>query len=294
VLFLVNQACASGRPSSAEGAEDDQSDAAEGKPKKWSHLVAPLGVTLVALAVVFASASVAPATAKTTTAPSSGSDAASAQPRIEVWVDVSKSTARPDLRHTYVTRVMKIVDEAIDHRAYLRIRLFGGAASNAVMVIDRAMEARGPNASYVAAAKRRAHADVERLVRAALLKPRRVKGPQIAGSDPFGAVRYGVIAAKAGLAARTPAALWVLTDGHQAWRKTNLVRLLRHRPPRQVVRRWLKPYVTYSSGVAVHVRGLNQSNPPTVDIRVATRVETTFKLFCGRLRATSCDVTGEV
>jgi hypothetical protein len=189
---------------------------------------------------------------------------------------------------------MQIVGDAIDEGAHLRIVVFGGAASNAVLLFDRDLEVVGPNASYVTAAKRRVSSQVRLLVTEALLRRKKVPGPKIAGSDPFGALRYGVIAAGAGQGRETRGALWVLTDGAQAWRRTNLVRLLRNQTPQEVIRRWLKPYITDARGVAVHVHGLNQSNPPTIDIRVATRVETTYRLFCRRLRARSCDITGEV
>jgi hypothetical protein len=215
------------------------------------------------------------------------------QARVELWYDVSRSTRRGAVRVRYLARAMQIVDGAINDSAYLRVVAFTGAASNATPIIDQSMEVTAPNSSYLQAAKKRLREEVRKVISRALLhKPS--SGDVIPGSDPAGAARYGVVAAKAGIASGASAAVWIVSDGEQTFRRNNLVRLLHDQSPQKVVDRWLRPYVPDARDVDLHFRGLGQGDLSTASTRLSIRIEHVWRRFCAQAKARSCDVTAEV
>ena len=247
-------------------------------------LIALLALALVAgLAVTGAGYA---ARARDTSAPAK-------QPRRQLWLDVSRSTDRQAVRTQYVSRAEEIIAEAIDQGAYVSVVLFAGVASNAVPLVARSMQVRGPNSSYVAAAKRKILDEVMKTVSGALLRPPRTVA-NIRGSDPAGAALYAIRAAKDGLAPGTSAAVWILTDGEQTFGKTYLVRLLRHHSPREIVARWLRPYIPKARGVDLHFRGLGQATLGSASTRLSIRIEEVWGRFCVLAKAHSCDASAEV
>lgn len=253
-----------------------------------------LRVTILATAVVAAAVAVASFVVTSAAVASRAAVAAAGakQPRLDLWLDVSKSTRRKTVRGRYLARTMQIVDEAINGGAYLRVVVFTGAASNATPVIDQSMVATGPNSSYLEAAKRKLRDEARKVVSAVLLEASRTE--VVPGSDPAGAARYGVAAAKAGIAPGTAVAVWIVSDGEQTFMRDNLLRLLRYHSPQKVVDRWLRPYIPDARGVDLHFRGLGQGDLSTASTRLSIRIEDVWRRFCTAAKARSCDVTAEV
>jgi hypothetical protein len=225
--------------------------------------------------------------------PTATTSADANQPREDLWFDVSRSASRQAVRLQYLKRAEEIIEDAIGRDAYLRVLLFEGAASHAVPIIDRSLHVSGPNSSYLAGAKRKLREDLMKTL-AQSLRSHIASDQFIRGSDPAGAVRYGVAAVKAGIAPSTSAAVWVFSDGEQTFRSTYLVRLLWHQAPRAVVNKWLRPYLPNARGVDLHFRGLGQGTLASASTRLSIRIEQVWRQFCLLSKARSCDVSAEV
>jgi hypothetical protein len=223
-------------------------------------------------------------------------EAGPTQPRLEIWIDTSNSTSSQVVRAQYLNRVKDVVESGIDAGAHLRVVTFARAASSATPIIEESLQATGPNSSYVTATKKKIEARVVDTLSAALLGSQRHTKSAI-GSDPAGAILYSVASAKAGLAQGTSAAVWIFSDAEATFARTNLVRLLGHLSPSEVIDKWLRPYVPIApnaSRIDLHMHGVGAAAPGAGSTRVSIELTQVWRRFCALAKARSCDVTPEI